>query len=65
MPTFRVLTGVYYKGKAATAGDIVDDIPQADHKRLLERGAIEKVTAEKKVVKKAASTAESSEKGEG
>ena len=65
MPSFRVLTGINYKGKEAVAGDVVDDIPQGDHKWLQEQGHIEKVTAEKKVVKKAASTAESSEEGEG
>ena len=65
MPTFRVLTAVQYKGKSFVAGDIVDDVPQADQKWLQERGAIEKVTSEKKAAKKAAPTAESSEEGEG
>ena len=65
MPSFRVLTGISYKGKEAVAGDVVDDIPQADHKWLQEQWHIEKVTAEKKVAKKAAATAESSEEGEG
>mgnify|MGYP003127235878 CR=1 FL=1 len=65
MPSFRVLTGINYKGKEAVAGDVVDDIPQADHKWLQEQGHIEKVTTEKKAAKKAAATAESSEEGEG
>ena len=65
MPSFRVLTGINYKGKEAVAGDVVDDIPQADHKWLQEQGHIEKVTTEKKAAKKAAVTAESSEEGEG
>jgi hypothetical protein len=65
MPTFRVLTGIQYKGKEAVAGDIVDDVPQADHGWLQEQGHIEKVTTEKKAAKKAASTAAPSEEGEG
>ena len=65
MPSFRVLTGINYKGKEAVAGDVVDDIPQADHKWLQEQGHIETVTTEKKAAKKAAATAESSEEGEG
>jgi hypothetical protein len=65
MPSFRVLTGIQYKGKEALAGDVVDDIPQADQGWLQEQGHIEKVTPEKKAAKKAAPTAESSEEGEG
>ena len=65
MPTFRVLTGIQYKGKEAVAGDVVDDISPTDHKWLQEQGHIEKVTAGNKAANKAAPVADSSEEAEG
>lgn len=48
MPSYRVITGLQYKGKEAVAGDIVSDVPQADVGWLVEQGHIEKVAAAKK-----------------
>ena len=48
MPSYRVITGLQYKGKEAVAGDIVSDVPQADIGWLVEQGHIEKVAASKK-----------------
>lgn len=48
MPSYRVITGLQYKGKEAVAGDIVSDVPQADIGWLVEQGHIEKVAAPKK-----------------
>ncbi len=48
MPSYRVITGLQYKGKEALAGDIVSDIPTSDIGWLVEQGCIEKVAASKK-----------------
>lgn len=48
MPSYRVITGLQYKGKEAFAGDIVSDLPATDAAWLVEHGHIEKVSAPKK-----------------
>jgi len=61
--SYRVLTGLQYKGKEAVAGDVIDDVPATDISWLVEQGHIElieqpapKKTSRKKVVADAEET---------